>query len=173
MLAALKQLPADCSYVSLKSPVGPLWLVASAKGLHALLMKPDLEEHDCRQMIVGLKKDPEHPILKRTVKQLTEYFSGQRRQFDIPLVPVGTDFQKQVWSELRKIPYGQTISYQEQAKRIGDAKKARAVGTANSRNPLSIIVPCHRVVASSGALSGFGGGVKNKQFLINLESGSA
>jgi len=103
-------------------------------------------------------------------KQLAEYFSGKRRTFDLELDVKGTPFFQSVWNELRKIPYGHTTSYAEIASRIGNPKAVRAVGMANARNPVSIVVPCHRVVASSGKLTGYAGGVDTKQWLLNLES---
>jgi methylated-DNA-[protein]-cysteine S-methyltransferase len=107
------------------------------------------------------------------VRQLQEYFAGNRRDFDLPLDPVGTEFQQQVWHVLRTIPYGETISYGEQARRLGDVNKSRAVGAANGRNPISIIVPCHRVVGSTGKLTGFAGGLDTKAWLLQHERGAA
>ena len=102
----------------------------------------------------------------QTEKQLSEYFSGKRKDFDIPLAPKGTVFQLMAWRELSKIPYGETISYGEQARRVGDIKKARAVGMANGQNPISIIIPCHRVIGSSGVLTGYAGGLDVKEKLL-------
>jgi methylated-DNA-[protein]-cysteine S-methyltransferase len=167
MPSVLRNIPTDSVYTRIDSPVGELWLIASDRGLHAILWQEDTDEQS--ETAALLRKDPNHPILKRAAAQLREYFAGRRTEFDIKLAPEGTPFQKQVWLELRKIPYGRTISYGEQARRLGDAKKARAVGTANSRNPISIIVPCHRVIANNGDLSGFGGGVDKKRFLLDLE----
>jgi methylated-DNA-[protein]-cysteine S-methyltransferase len=169
MLTMMKTLPSDAAYTQIESPVGKLWLIASDVGLHAILWEKDLASSDYQTIFVDLPKSEKHPTLNLAVKQLREYFSGKRRDFDLPLVLAGTDFQKRAWQQLTKIPYGHTISYREQAQRLGDAKKARAVGTANSRNPISIVIPCHRVIASSGALSGYGGGTGKKDFLIQLE----
>lgn len=108
-------------------------------------------------------------ILDRLEVQLGEYFAGTRRDFDLPLEPSGTTFQLAVWQVLRTIPYGSTISYGEQARRLGDVRKSRAVGAANGRNPISIVVPCHRVVAGTGHLTGFGGGIENKAWLLAHE----
>ena len=116
-----------------------------------------------------MEEKPSHPVLRAAAKQLKEYFSGKRKSFDLPLKPEGTEFQMKVWRELSRIPYGTTISYGEQAKRVGDKNAARAVGSANGRNPIAIIVPCHRVVASSG-IGGFGGGLKAKRILLSLEN---
>lgn len=169
MLTMFRRLPEDAVYDKISSPVGDLWIVASGKGLHAITWKKDFKEPECRKIFSSLKKAPSQKIIAKTKKQLGEYFKGQRKNFDIPLVVDGTEFQKKAWKQLTKIPYGKTFSYQKQASRLGDSKKARAVGTANSRNPISIVVPCHRVIAKSGSLSGFGGGVSNKEFLLKLE----
>jgi len=170
MLRLLNRLPTDTVYDRIKSPVGTLWLLASSQGLHAILWDKDLEMVEYQNFFLKLKLAQKHPVILQTKIQLKEYFAGKRTSFDIPLVLDGTDFQKKAWKQLTKIPYGKTISYQNQAKKIGDLKKARAVGTANARNPISIVVPCHRVIAKNGELSGFGGGIHNKQFLLNLEN---
>ncbi len=154
-------------YKTIESPVGALRLVASDKGLFAVLFhggrgsKIDIR---CK-----LERSDNQPVIKQAEKQLAEYFSGKRKDFELPLDVQGSVFQQKAWKQLQKIPYGKTISYGEQAKWMGDAKKARAAGMANGRNPLSIVVPCHRVVGSNGSLTGFGGGLKTKQFLIELE----
>ncbi len=106
-------------------------------------------------------------------RQLQEYFAGKRQQFSLQLAPRGTPFQLRVWQELRKIPYGETISYGELARRIGKPKASRAVGAANGRNPISIVVPCHRVIGANGTLTGFGGGIDNKRTLLALERSNA
>ena len=113
--------------------------------------------------------DSDIPILIETEKQLRQYFVGERQIFNIPLKPTGTNFQLSVWNELKKIPYGKTISYQQLAERVGDKKKSRAVGNANGKNPIPIIIPCHRVIRKSGELGGFGGGIKIKRKLLELE----
>ncbi|MFZ9630225.1 MAG: methylated-DNA--[protein]-cysteine S-methyltransferase, partial [Ilumatobacteraceae bacterium] len=110
-----------------------------------------------------------HGIAGRAVVQLGEYFDGRRREFDVPLDPHGTDFQLAVWRVLRTIPYGTTMTYGEQARALGDANKARAVGAANGRNPISVIVPCHRVVGGNGSLTGFAGGLDAKSWLLAHE----
>lgn len=109
------------------------------------------------------------PLLEETTRQLSEYFAGNRREFTLPLLLKGTPFQRRVWDALKTIPYGETRSYGELAKAIGSPKSCRAVGGANHRNPISIIVPCHRVVGASGSLTGYGGGLENKRFLLDLE----
>ena len=157
-------------YKEMKSPVGKLKLVASSKALIAVLWEPQ------RPNPVKLdtpKLDPCHPILVETERQLTEYFTGERTQFDLPLDLCGTEFQKKVWQALREIPFGQTQSYLNLAKAVGSPKGSRAVGAANGRNPLPIVVPCHRVVGAGGALTGFGGGLEAKAALLALEARAA
>ena len=110
-----------------------------------------------------------HAVLERAAGQLQEYFAGERRDFDVPLRPHGTTFQLAAWTALSTIPYGETVSYGEQASRLGDRRLARAVGAANGRNPLPIIVPCHRVVGANGHLTGFGGGIECKAWLLDHE----
>ena len=108
-------------------------------------------------------------VLEQAVAQLEEYFAGARTEFDLPLEPVGTEFQQQAWQALRRIPYGETISYGEQAVLLGDKNKSRAVGAANGKNPIPIVVPCHRVVGSNGHLTGFAGGLDTKAWLLDHE----
>lgn len=151
----------------IESPVGPLQLVASEKGLCAINFNAT-KAH--QQALAGSMQDgTNHTLLVKAQKQLTEYFAGKRKEFDVLLDMQGTVFQIKAWKQLQKIPYGQTISYGEQARGMGDPKKARAVGAANGRNPLPIIVPCHRVIGSNGALVGFSSGVKIKEMLLELE----
>ncbi len=151
------------------SPVGPLTIVASDAGLRAVLWSTDDDKRVPLEAIEGDSSGDEHPIVAATARQLEEYFAGDRRDFDMPLDPAGTEFQQSAWMALRSIPYGSTVSYGEQAAQMGDKRKARAVGAANGRNPISIIVPCHRVVGSKGALTGFAGGVDNKEWLLRHE----
>jgi methylated-DNA-[protein]-cysteine S-methyltransferase len=154
-------------FKTMNSPVGVLTLIASNNGLSAVLW-----EEDCMDR-VGVKaevNDLNNQILIQTEIEILEYFEGKRRIFSIPLDLRGTDFQLKVWSELKKIPYGKTISYLELAKRIGNDKASRAVGGANGKNPVSIIVPCHRVIGSNGKLTGFAGGVDIKEKLLNFEN---
>jgi methylated-DNA-[protein]-cysteine S-methyltransferase len=113
-----------------------------------------------------------HPVLLVTERELKEYFEGKRTAFSVTLDPAGTEFQNKVWRALSEIPFGETRSYAEIAKRIGSAKAVRAVGAANGRNPISIIVPCHRVIGASGRLTGFAGGLDIKEQLLTLESGT-
>jgi methylated-DNA-[protein]-cysteine S-methyltransferase len=144
------------------SPVGKLTLVASEKGLAGVYFDNSTQKPASRPM-------PDHVVLIKTEKQLADYFAGKRTEFDLPLDMQGTDFQKKAWRALTKIPYGETVSYREQAKMLGDVKKARPIGQANGKNPISIIVPCHRVVGASGKLTGYGGGLPRKEFLLALE----
>lgn len=159
------------SYTTMDTPVGRLVLIASARGLRAVLwpdeMAPEAGIDDAEDGAPAAAA-----VLSAAVRQLEEYFTGDRREFDVPLDPVGTDFQLSAWLELRRIPYGGTISYGEQARRLGDVRKSRAVGAANGRNPLSIIVPCHRVVGSNGALVGFAAGLDAKAWLLRHEQGT-
>lgn len=153
------------------SPVGPLTLVASTAGLRAVLWPDDdtTRVPDAGRVDDGMAPAAVQTVLERTEQQLREYFEGTRTEFDLPLDPVGTAFQHAAWAALRAIPYGETVSYGEQAERMGDRNKARAVGAANGRNPISIIVPCHRVVGSSGSMTGFAGGVDTKRRLLDHE----
>ncbi len=111
----------------------------------------------------------ETPLIKETYKQLQEYFEGNRNDFDLPLAPEGTEFQQRVWKALQSIPYGKTMSYKEIAEKIGSPKAARAIGMANNKNPIFIIIPCHRVIGSNGKLVGYGGGLDLKERLLNIE----
>jgi methylated-DNA-[protein]-cysteine S-methyltransferase len=156
-------------YKEIESPVGKLKLVASSNALVAVLWK---RERPNRVKLDTMTLAPQHPILLETERQLAEYFSGERIQFDLPLQPDGSEFQKKVWQALREIPFGQTRSYLDLAKALGSSKAARAVGAANGKNPLSIIVPCHRVVGADGSLTGFAGGVETKAALLALENRS-
>jgi methylated-DNA-[protein]-cysteine S-methyltransferase len=143
----------------MESPVGRLLLAADEAGLRKVLFDGE-PASDWRE-------DP--ASLAETVRQLRAYFAGELRDFDLPLAPEGTAFQLRVWRELRNIPYGQTISYGELARRVGSPRGSRAVGLANGANPISIVVPCHRVIGSNGRLTGYGGGLENKERLLALE----
>ncbi|WP_294237855.1 methylated-DNA--[protein]-cysteine S-methyltransferase [uncultured Sphingomonas sp.] len=156
------------SECTMASPVGELTLVASGQGLRAVLWA---EEREGRVPLPERRSDPAHAILAEAVRQLTDYFAGQRRAFDLPLDPVGTEFQKSVWTGLGAIPYGETRSYAALAAAIGRPGASRAVGAANGRNPLSIVTPCHRVIGANGTLTGFAGGLAAKQWLLAHERG--
>lgn len=151
------------------SPVGLLRLAANADGL-CLVEFPD-PRHPVRAKAGWREGDSD--VLADTRRQLGDYFAGTRRSFDLPLAPRGTPFQLQVWRALTAIPYGATISYRELAERIGQPAAMRAVGAANGRNPLPIVVPCHRVIGADGSLTGFGGGLPTKRFLLQLEGALA
>jgi methylated-DNA-[protein]-cysteine S-methyltransferase len=156
-------------YKEMKSPVGKLKLVASSKALVAVLWE---QERPNRVKIGTMNLEPQHPILVEAERQLSEYFAGKRTKFDLPLQPDGTEFQKKVWRALREIPFGKTKSYLDLARAIGFPDASRAVGAANGKNPLSIVVPCHRVVGADGALTGFAGGLETKAALLALEAKS-
>lgn len=151
------------------SPVGELTVVAGGDGVVAVLWPHETPTRVRLPDGVRRAGRGEHPVADAAVEQLEDYFNGTRCTFDLPLAPSGTPFQQAAWSVLREIPYGTTITYGEQAARLGDVSKARAVGAANGRNPLSIVVPCHRVVAAGGQLGGFAGGLMAKQWLLEHE----
>ena len=167
--STLQLLPEDATYDRMNSPVGELLIVASSKGLHAVLWDVILDHPIVAEAIRLLKQVKNTVIISEAKKQLIEYFAGKRILFDLPLSPQGTPFQIQAWQQLSAIPYAETISYGEQAKRLGDKNKSRAVGMANGCNPISIIIPCHRVIGSNGKLVGFAGGLDKKSYLLNLE----
>ena len=150
------------------SIIGPLYLVASEKGLQGLFWK----EQSIRQEKTLRGSGLEIKIILQTVDALQEYFLGKSKSFDLPLDVVGTPFQIRVWNELKKIPYGKTNSYKDIATRLANPGASRAVGTANGRNPLSIIIPCHRVIAANGTLGGYAGGLEIKTKLLDLEQKS-
>ena len=148
------------------SPVGTLTLVATGGGLAGILWENDWPNRT--PLRIG-ERDDRHPVLIETELQLNEYFSGRRREFALDLDVEGTPFQRTVWNALRTIPFGETRSYGDIARQIGNPDAVRAVGAANGRNPVSIVVPCHRVIGSNGKLTGFGGGLEAKAFLLSLE----
>ena len=150
----------------MESPVGKLKLVASDEGLAAILWKDD---RPSRVRLSDLIENNQHPVLVETERQLREYFAGQRKEFSMALDMRGTQFQKDVWEALLAIPFGETRSYGQLAKKLGNPQATRAIGAANGRNPISIIVPCHRVIGSSGKLTGFAGGLETKAHLLDLE----
>lgn len=165
----IRSLPKSAVYDEINSPVGKLTIITSEEGLHAILWDVDRKNQQCEKIISDLNKSKNEKIMAQTKKQLDEYFQGHRKLFDLPLVLKGTDFQIQAWRQLLKIPYATTISYGEQAEKIGSKNKARAVGMANGLNPISIVIPCHRVIGSNGNLVGFGGGLDKKAYLLKLE----
>lgn len=156
-------------YRQVDSPVGPLVLAGDAAGVrylwfgqgrHPAAPKPEWTPDT-------------HGALDEVIRQLTAYFQGQRRTFDVPLAPQGTAFQTEVWQALQQIPYGETLSYGALARQLGRPRAMRAVGLANGSNPISIVIPCHRVIGSTGALVGYGGGLAIKQALLALERGQS
>lgn len=155
---------ATLSHTVIDSPVGPLTLVARDGVLSGLYMS--LQRHRPQEEVFG-SSDPAG--FEAVTEQLRGYFAGELTEFDLTLAPEGTPFQQRVWRALREIPYGETESYGGLAARIGAPGAARAVGLANGRNPISIVVPCHRVVGASGSLTGYGGGLERKQQLLDLE----
>ena len=172
MVRTIEKVPETCCYKIVDSSVGDLIIVANDNGLHAVLWGCDMENAAIRDRVSNLQLVDRHQVIDETAKQLGEYFSGERVEFDLPIIFSGTAFQQRVWSELLKIPYGCTATYEEQAVKLGDKKKVRAVGMANGMNPISIVVPCHRVVGKNGSLTGFSGGLGVKAFLLNLEKGT-
>lgn len=155
-------------YTRFMSSIGEITIQANTFGLLGVWF----EMHTTQPKDLGLYCQND-PILSMTIRQLKEYFSGERKQFDIPIAAVGTDFQLAVWSVLKNIPYGSLWSYQDVANAIGNPKAVRAVGSANGKNPISIIVPCHRVIGKGGQLTGYAGGVENKAKLLDIEKGKA
>ncbi len=152
--------------IKISSPVGDLYLVASEQGLSGVHFKPQAIPIE---MAIDRSK-PAVRILIEAKSQLDEYFKRERKTFDLPLDLRGTEFQKQVWRELFKIPYGVTRSYTEIAGQIKNSKAVRAVGSANGKNPIGIIIPCHRVITSEGKLGGYSGGIRNKAMLLSIEN---
>jgi methylated-DNA-[protein]-cysteine S-methyltransferase len=154
------------NYSYLETPIGTLLIAGDSdaihyinfpKGKHAVKPQPDWTE------------SARGPV-QDAIRQLREYFAAKRTDFDLPLAPEGTEFQRNVWRKLQEIPYGETISYGELAKRVGNPKASRAVGAANGQNPIPIVIPCHRVIGSNGKLTGFGGGLPTKEALLALEA---
>lgn len=154
----------------MESPVGTLKLVAGDEGLVAVLWENDRPR---RVRLGEVQQNDLHPVLLRAEQELKEYFAGQRTEFSVALDVRGTRFQRDVWDGLRAIPYGETRSYAQLAIQVGNPRATRAVGAANGRNPLSIIVPCHRVIGSAGKLTGFTGGLRAKAYLLDLERAPA
>ncbi|NRF13615.1 methylated-DNA--[protein]-cysteine S-methyltransferase [Vibrio coralliilyticus] len=152
------------SYTTFKTPLGQMTIQANEQGL----LGAWFETQTTQPEVLG-KNDKEHPILIKAIKQLDEYFSGSRKEFDLPLAAEGTVFQQQVWKALTTIPFGETWSYQQLADAIGNPKAVRAVGLANGKNPISVIVPCHRVIGKSGKLTGYAGGLERKAALLKIE----
>jgi O-6-methylguanine DNA methyltransferase len=143
------------------TPIGRVGLVENGTALTHLVF-------DEKDLPAGAEMS-ETPLLAGAAEQLHEYFAGRRTGFDLPLAPFGTDFQRRVWEALRRIPYGRTVSYRDIAEEIGSPRAFRAVGQANNRNPIAVIIPCHRVLGQGGQLTGYGGGLSVKEYLLSLE----
>ena len=154
-------------YARIASPLGTIFATADGDSLTGIYFEGQRHAPASRK---GWVEDPACAPLARCARQLAEYFDGKRRDFDLPLAPGGTTFQKRVWREIARIPYGETITYTELARRAGSKGAARAAGAATGRNPVSIVVPCHRVVGTDGSLTGYAGGVDRKARLLKLES---
>ncbi|MGA2213270.1 MAG: methylated-DNA--[protein]-cysteine S-methyltransferase [Bryobacteraceae bacterium] len=154
----------ETSYIWMPSPVGKLLLVADEEGLLEIAFAEGRTAP-----VVDPAWTSGAGMLREPVRQLEAFFAGQLRDFDLPLKPRGTAFQQRVWKLLRAIPFGETISYGELARRAGNPAASRAVGLANGSNPIAIVIPCHRVIGSNGKLTGYGGGLKNKRWLIDFE----
>lgn len=152
-------------YCFVESPIGPLMLSCDGESLTGLYMgKPSK-----RPNTDTWTEDREHPVLKKTAEQLDEYFKGRRRRFELPLKFNGTEFQQRVWRALTAIPFGETRTYGQLARQLDNPSACRAVGLANGKNPIAVIVPCHRVIGADGSLTGFGGGLPRKEWLLSHE----
>ncbi len=171
MVLKLKNISGDCVFSFFVSPVGKLAIIVSDAGLHSIVWPELLKDRGMKELLAERKMTNSHPVCKQVISQLDEYFYANRSTFDIPLVLNGTQFQNAAWKSLQSIPYGKTVSYEEQAILIGGKEKVRAVGRANGMNPIPIIIPCHRVIGKDGSLTGFGGGLASKAFLLDLEAG--
>jgi methylated-DNA-[protein]-cysteine S-methyltransferase len=153
-------------YSVIKSPVNDLMLVADDSALVGLYFA------GCDHIPAANRRwtlDPKHPVLQQAATQLDEYFAGKRTEFSLPMRLAGTEFQEKVWRQIARIPYGETISYSDLAKRAGATRAIRAVGTSTGRNPVAIVIPCHRVVGKDGNMRGFAGGLERKRRLLDLE----
>lgn len=153
-------------YTTMDSPIGELLLLGDGRALHGLYM-----QQGRKPVRISPRWERSQGALADVRAQMQEYFAGERTAFDTPLVMHGSEFEQRVWSALREIPYGETVSYGEIARRVGQPSAARAVGMANGRNPIAVIVPCHRVIGADGTLTGYGGGLERKRLLLELERG--
>lgn len=159
------------AHVVIGSPIGPLTLVAEEGKLTGLYM--ETQRHLPGPEVIGLAGDPADELLTAASDELAAYFAGRLTEFSLPLDPAGTQFQRQVWAALQQIPYGETWSYSQLAAKIGNPAAVRAVGLANGRNPIAVVIPCHRVIGANGSLTGYGGGLDRKRYLLDLEAGAA
>ena len=164
-LQILKQLPRETVWKDVASPLGSLTVLASDNGVHAIAFEGDRTE----QAKINLPRAVNHPIINAVDEQLAMYFDGMLKVFDLPLDLRGTDFQKRVWKLLLDIPFGETRTYHDIARALGNAGASQAVGAANGKNPVAIVVPCHRVIGASGHLTGYAGGIEKKKFLLTHE----
>ena len=164
-LRTLKQLPRETAWENVASPLGLLTVLASDNGVHAIAFEGDCTE----QTKINLPRAVNHPIINAATEQLAMYFEGTLKVFDLPLDLCGTNFQKRVWKLLLDIPFGQTRTYGDLAHALGNAGASQAVGAANGKNPVAIVVPCHRVIGASGHLTGYAGGMDKKRFLLTHE----
>jgi methylated-DNA-[protein]-cysteine S-methyltransferase len=156
------------SHTVIASPIGPLTLISQDGRLAGVHMEITRYEPDAAALGAAVTAAAE-PVLDAAASQLRSYFAGELTRFDLPLALEGTSFQRSVWTGLLTIPYGETVSYGDLARRIGQPSASRAVGLANGRNPVAIIVPCHRVIGADGSLTGYGGGMDRKRYLLALE----
>ena len=160
--------PTPLLYTTVESPIGELLLLGDGDALHGLYMQDGR-----RPKAISPSWAPSETPFAGVREQLREYFAGRRTSFDVPLAIAGAQFERRVWQALQDIPYGETVSYGEIARRVGEPTAARAVGLANGRNPIAVIVPCHRVIGADGSLTGYGGGLERKRLLLELERGQA
>ncbi len=151
------------------SPMGNILIECTDDLITALLFEKENDKLQSKEVVIK-EPTPQHTLLNKCLLQLHEYFEGSRKEFHLPVQQNGTAFQQKIWTALMQIPYGKTISYLELSKRTGDAKAIRAVGTTNGKNQLSIVVPCHRIIGSNGTLTGYGGGLWRKQWLLEHEA---
>ncbi len=155
-------------YTTFQSPMGEVMIAGDEQGLSHIAFQEGAKPVD-----IDWGWQRRDDLFSEAVRQLSAYFQGHLQDFNLPLAPTGTPFQKSVWMELQKIPFGQSISYGELAKRVGNPKASRAVGAANGKNPLSVVIPCHRVIGSNGSLTGYAGGLAIKEKLLNLEKAAS
>lgn len=160
----MNQVTESTIYTEMDSPIGTLLITGNGQAITGLHM-----EQQATRPVIGGHWRRDDTALGEARAQLAAYFAGELRQFDLPLAGAGTDFQRSVWAALQQIPYGETQTYGELARRIGNGNASRAVGLANGRNPIGIIVPCHRVIGANGALTGYAGGVERKRWLLAHE----
>jgi len=161
----MKNIKTYCQKIS--SPIGRIYISADNRYLRAISFS---ENRQSAADLVGGIIFESNPIIQQAAEQLRQYFARKRTTFDLPITFTGTEFQRKTWQSLLNIPYGETRSYLQQARAIGNPKAVRAVGRANGLNPIAIVVPCHRVIGKSGKLTGYAGGLERKEFLLNLES---